>query len=683
LGNVYVCDAWNHNDQEGNGRIVKFDSSGNFITTWGSQGGNEGQFNYPRDIEIDDLDNVYVVDHWGHNVSVFDSEGTFIRRWGEWGYDDGQLYHPEGMGMDTEGNLYIADSQNHRIVKYSSEGAFLSKWGSQGNGDNNFDWPRDVAVSPSGYVYVIDSNNQRIVVFKLKGLPTVSITGPEADASVSGEVTVGVSAASEYGITSIELFIDGVKIDERTSLASYRNGIQASGMLAGTYEFTWDTSTYLNGSHDIKVTAYNTDGKSSSSEITVVVNNGGDLAPSVSITNLNDGAVVRGGVDIKVEALDDVGIDKVELYINDILEDTDTESAYEFTWDTTAGEDGEKELKAVAYDSIGQKSWERITVTVDNANRIFSIDLSGASVIYITQDHKLKKLDEDGNEAYVINSNVRVRQFQFDPQGNLYIVFEQHQELKDGKSYILVKVDPKTNATTGIDSSLQNMVWLEHSTTKNLQFDGEGNIYYFAESQTGEGENQTWMRVLRKYVSEDNIEDIINQNMEIYHWVVRNDGTIVIAGKTLSNNETWLRKINPIETSPDLRVQNITEPDWWWEWGWMANFPDNRIYVTLNGSYLNLQGVYKLADDLHRLTEADAAAPYIGDKPGSQYNFEDLFIGHAEEYCKGLRDTGHVDELVSYGIDDFNNVYGLAGHYYDKYRTVLKLYPSPEPSNKK
>jgi DNA-binding beta-propeller fold protein YncE len=53
--NVYVVDSQNE-------RIQKFDSNGNFITKWGSEGTDDGQFWLPHDIAIDSSDNVYVVD---------------------------------------------------------------------------------------------------------------------------------------------------------------------------------------------------------------------------------------------------------------------------------------------------------------------------------------------------------------------------------------------------------------------------------------------------------------------------------------------------------------------------------------------------------------------------------------------------------------------------------------------
>ncbi len=649
-GNIYVCDAGNH-------RIVKYTSDGTFLAKFGSQGHADGYFQYPADIALDDDNNMYVAEHWNNRVQVLDSEGTFVRKFGNWGYGDSEFQCIRGIALDSEGNVYIADECNNRISKFSSDGTFITKWGSYGSGEGQLQNPRDVAVDSSGNVYVADHSNRRIMIFRVIGTPSVEITSPLDNSSVGGTVLIQATAESEFGIDRIEFYIDDVLKSSRTE---------------SPYVWDWDTTSYSNGSHEIKAVAYNTDLKSTETSISVVANNGGDVAPTISITNLDDGAVVRGTVLIKATASDNLGVEEVKFYVDEILLTTDTESPYEYSWDTTTVADGEKELKVVAYDTIGQHTWASITVIVDNANNVFSIDLSGAVAIYIDAENKLRKIDIDGNINPVINTDPYVEQFQFGPEENLYIVFRHPQESRDGKSYILMKVNPETNEFKGIDSSLANLVWLEHSTTKNIQFDQQGNIYYFAHADVGDN---VWERVLRKYVDEDNIEDIINRDMEIFHWLVRDDGTIVIAGMTRANNEEWLRKVNPIETSPDKRVENIAEPDWWWEWGWMAEFPDNLVYVTLNGSYLYLDGVYRLADELLRLEQEDADAPYIGDKEGSLYKIDDLVAGHSEEYCKGIIEMGRVQEMVNYEIDDSGNVYGLCGHWHNKYRTVLKLFP--------
>jgi DNA-binding beta-propeller fold protein YncE len=65
LGYVYVADTDNH-------RIQKFDGNGTFITTWGSQGSAEGQFNMPDGISVENLSGtVYVADGGNNRIQAF------------------------------------------------------------------------------------------------------------------------------------------------------------------------------------------------------------------------------------------------------------------------------------------------------------------------------------------------------------------------------------------------------------------------------------------------------------------------------------------------------------------------------------------------------------------------------------------------------------------------------------
>jgi sugar lactone lactonase YvrE len=54
-GNVYVADS-------GNNRIQKFNSTGGYLTQWGSYGSDNGQFLLPLGIAVDSSGNVYVSD---------------------------------------------------------------------------------------------------------------------------------------------------------------------------------------------------------------------------------------------------------------------------------------------------------------------------------------------------------------------------------------------------------------------------------------------------------------------------------------------------------------------------------------------------------------------------------------------------------------------------------------------
>ncbi|MFX0062256.1 MAG: Ig-like domain-containing protein [Candidatus Hermodarchaeota archaeon] len=88
--------------------------------------------------------------------------------------------------------------------------------------------------------------------------------------------------------------------------------------------------------------------------------------PTVSITNPADGATVGGTISVTASASDNVGVDKVEFYIDGSLQATDTSPPYSYSWDTTSYSDGSHTIMAKAYDTSGNTNTDTITVTVDN-----------------------------------------------------------------------------------------------------------------------------------------------------------------------------------------------------------------------------------------------------------------------------------------------------------------------------
>ena len=165
-GNVYVADSYNN-------RIQEFDSNGNFITKWGTEGSGDGQFIYPASVGVDSSSgNVYVADQGNYRIQKFDSNGNFITKWGTEGSGDGQLSNPSDIAVESSsGNVYVADANNDRIQKFDSNGNFITKWGSFGSGDDQFNYPIGIAFDPydSGSVYVADANNDRIQKFDSNG----------------------------------------------------------------------------------------------------------------------------------------------------------------------------------------------------------------------------------------------------------------------------------------------------------------------------------------------------------------------------------------------------------------------------------------------------------------------------------------------------------------------------------
>jgi hypothetical protein len=89
----------------------------------------------------------------------------------------------------------------------------------------------------------------------------------------------------------------------------------------------------------------------------------------VSITAPAGGATVSGTVAVNASASDNVGVTKVEFYLDGALQSTGTTSPYSWSWNTTTAANGAHTLSAKAYDAaanVGTSS--NVSVTVSNSS---------------------------------------------------------------------------------------------------------------------------------------------------------------------------------------------------------------------------------------------------------------------------------------------------------------------------
>ncbi|MEM7184133.1 MAG: 6-bladed beta-propeller [Spirochaetota bacterium] len=152
-----------------NGRIQKFDSGGNFLLKWGTYGKGNSQFSVPFGITIDNLDNIYVAEVSNHRVQKFDSNGNYLLKWGSHGTANGQFNQPHGLFADSSNNIYVTDLKNHRIQKFDSNGNYILQWGSLGSKSGKFNQPEGI-LSNNNKLYITDRRNHRVQVFSTSGL---------------------------------------------------------------------------------------------------------------------------------------------------------------------------------------------------------------------------------------------------------------------------------------------------------------------------------------------------------------------------------------------------------------------------------------------------------------------------------------------------------------------------------
>ncbi len=188
-----------------------------YLSQWGSQGNNDGQFNIIGGIaHISNA--VYVSDSVGglaSRIQIFDSDGVWQLSHVDWspapcrgatgGIDVDGLgtmytsvvdcfqilsaniqaiitwtrndfappraqFKPTDFAINSQGNVYVTEAVLlHQGDVFDNTGNYVTKWGNQGSGDGQFEFPWGVAVGPNDHVYVADMLNHRVQKFDSNG----------------------------------------------------------------------------------------------------------------------------------------------------------------------------------------------------------------------------------------------------------------------------------------------------------------------------------------------------------------------------------------------------------------------------------------------------------------------------------------------------------------------------------
>lgn len=183
--------------------------------------------------------------------------------------------------------------------------------------------------------------------------PDVQITAPTGG-TVTSPVTVTVSATDDGTVAKVQLFVDNVKHNQDLTVAPYTFSV-----------------TLAAGSHTLRAVATDNENEAGESAVVTVSIGGGTgggggadtTLPTVSITNPTSGSF-SCSVTVDVVAADNIGVDRVELFVGSLRKATDTASPYSFTLDISTML-GARTLTAKAFDAAGnRKDSTPVTITV-------------------------------------------------------------------------------------------------------------------------------------------------------------------------------------------------------------------------------------------------------------------------------------------------------------------------------
>jgi len=136
------------------------------IRAFGRTGAGEGEFLYPRAIDLAPDGSLLVADKTGRIQRLTDEGGCLsvtqmpLLEAGK----------PTGISVHRDGRLFVADTHYHRVVIFSPAGMVIDEFGRYGREDGCFIYPTDVAFSEDGRIFVSEyGGNDRISVFTPEG----------------------------------------------------------------------------------------------------------------------------------------------------------------------------------------------------------------------------------------------------------------------------------------------------------------------------------------------------------------------------------------------------------------------------------------------------------------------------------------------------------------------------------
>ena len=148
--------------------VQVYSASGAKLQTIGGPGSQNGQFNFPSAVAVDDT-RIVVGDQGNHRVQTFSRTGAFVGSFGSEvtggkSRDDykGKFTRIAGVALAGD-NTYVLDSAHAYVQVLDAAGTFKGFLGSSGTCPSCMKLGTDVTVAADGSVLVTDPENGRFV----------------------------------------------------------------------------------------------------------------------------------------------------------------------------------------------------------------------------------------------------------------------------------------------------------------------------------------------------------------------------------------------------------------------------------------------------------------------------------------------------------------------------------------
>lgn len=333
----------------------------------------------------------------------------------------GGPHHMTIVGYDD--NIWI-DVNGNGVVDPGEKGAFLiaNQWGT-GFGNNGFIWIAYDAFRPNSGVQngpsqdrvpaantlvsilpkAVHYSPQMVALFVLgqshrnqfsvsggvsdttKTTPTKTLLDSALDnrgGALAFDGTTNPNPTTAQFVLDLTDFLPSSSATQRYYLSVTDNGESSEPTQVATFALFDLVHNTVSLNPDLPVSILN---KSVAPYIDFSFNNNPPPAPPVvNITSPANNAVVQGNVNVIVSATSQIGIARVDLYVDSTFLGTDTTSPYTFNVDVTKLSNGNHSLTAVAVDTANTTISSSISVSVQNQVYLNSVHINAGSTSPVT-----------------------------------------------------------------------------------------------------------------------------------------------------------------------------------------------------------------------------------------------------------------------------------------------------------
>ncbi|MBW2733759.1 MAG: hypothetical protein JRH20_15330 [Deltaproteobacteria bacterium] len=117
------------------------------IREFGGPGATPGKTSFPTNVALDGPGNIYVSEPITGRVQKFSSQGDLLTTFGSLGKGIGQLVRPKGVAVDSAGRVWIVDAANQHVQIFNKEGKLLLFFGGNTGKPGGLYLPAGIHVS--------------------------------------------------------------------------------------------------------------------------------------------------------------------------------------------------------------------------------------------------------------------------------------------------------------------------------------------------------------------------------------------------------------------------------------------------------------------------------------------------------------------------------------------------------